>query len=81
VPFLRRLRRRPAHRSHAGADLRVDQRGIPTHACLNCGCNVFVVHAMFEDYDIAGWYVDAECSCCGSPLTAPCPADSPLEGG
>jgi hypothetical protein len=78
--FLRRLVfRKPRHLAHeVTGDLMVDQRGIPTHACLNCGCNIFVVHASFEEYDIAGWYLDGTCSCCGSPLTVPCPVDSPF---
>jgi rRNA maturation endonuclease Nob1 len=55
----------------------IDQRGIPTHACLACGSNVLIIRATFEDYEIAGYYLDAECAQCGSPLTAPCPVDRP----
>ena len=70
--------RKPRHRAHhQSAVPLIDQRGIPTHACLVCGCNVLVVHATFEDYDITGWYLDGSCSCCGSPLTVPCPVDAP----
>jgi hypothetical protein len=65
------------HEHHTMSELTIDQRGIPTHQCLNCGCNVFVIKATFEDYDISGWFMDAECSCCASPLTAPCPVDHP----
>ena len=80
MPLMKRLRRLASHRPHPPArELLLDQRGIPTHACLACGCNVFVIHATFEDYDIAGWYLDGTCSCCGSPLTAPCPVDAPAE--
>jgi hypothetical protein len=32
---------------------------------------------VFEDYDITGWYLEGSCSCCGSPLTVPCPVDDP----
>lgn len=80
---LRALWRRPRHADHphgsdgAGTTALIDQRGIPTHACLNCGCNVFTIQAVFEEYDISGWYLDGACSCCGSPLTVPCPVDDP----
>jgi hypothetical protein len=78
MSFLRRIRRRAVHTPHLiETDVLIDQRGIPTHACLSCGCNVFLIHATFEEYDIAGWYLDGTCSCCGSPLTAPCPVDDP----
>jgi len=80
-PLIHRLAvrwRRPRHRRHSvPSHPLIDQRGIPTHACLVCGCNVLVIHATFEDYDITGWYLDGHCSCCGSPLTVPCPVDAP----
>jgi hypothetical protein len=38
---------------------------------------VFKVKAMFEDYDIAMWFVDGECDDCGTLLTVPCPVDDP----
>ncbi len=56
----------------------LDQRGIPTNQCLHCGSNVFTIKAAFEDYEIVGYYLDAECAVCQSPLTAPCPVDRPL---
>lgn len=55
----------------------LDQRGIPTNECLHCGSNVFTIKAVFEDYEIAGYYLDATCAICDSPLTAPCPVDRP----
>lgn len=55
----------------------LDQRGLPTNECLACGSNVFTIRAVFDDYEIAGYYLDAECAECGSPLTAPCPVDRP----
>lgn len=60
----------------------IDTRGIPTHQCLNCGSRMFRIAAMFEDYDIAMWGLEAECYECGAPVTVPCPVDSPdYEGG
>jgi hypothetical protein len=38
---------------------------------------VFKIKAMFEDYDIAVWFVDGECDDCGTLLTVPCPVDDP----
>ena len=58
----------------------IDQRGIPSHACVACGGNVLVVRAVFEDHDIAAWFLDAECACCGAPMTAPCPSDAESYG-
>lgn len=55
----------------------IDQRGIPTHVCLVCGSGVFLVRAVFEDYEMSGYYLDAECAACGSPVTVPCPVDRP----
>ncbi|HEV8024666.1 MAG TPA: hypothetical protein VGP37_07265 [Candidatus Nanopelagicales bacterium] len=53
----------------------IDQRGVPTNECLHCGSNIFTIKAVFEDYEIVGYYLDAECAGCGSALTAPCPVD------
>lgn len=55
----------------------LDQRGIPTNSCLVCGSQVFTIQATFEDYELVGYYLDAQCAECGSPLTAPCPVDRP----
>lgn len=55
----------------------LDQRGIPTNQCLHCGSNTFEIKAVFEDYEIVGYYLDAKCAVCHSPLTAPCPVDRP----
>ncbi len=56
----------------------IDQRGMPTHACLVCGSTLFRIYATFEDYDISGWLLDGECAHCTSPVTVPCPVDDPL---
>ena len=55
----------------------LDARGLPTHACPVCGHLVFKIKAMFEDYDIAVWFVDGECDDCGTLVTVPCPVDDP----
>ena len=55
----------------------IDQRGIPTNICLACGSNVMLLRAVFENYELAGYLLDAHCADCGSPLTAPCPLDNP----
>jgi len=53
----------------------IDIRGIPSHACV-CGSRVFKVKCMFEDNDIALWYIDAECDMCGALVTVPTPVDN-----
>ena len=55
----------------------IDQRGIPTHECLNCGSNIFNIRAVFEDYTIVTWFLEGTCAECGSPVTVPCPVDDP----
>jgi hypothetical protein len=55
----------------------IDFRGIPTHECPVCQSRLFKVYAMFEDYDIALWGVDAECAECEAKVTVPCPVDAP----
>lgn len=55
----------------------IDQRGIPSNECINCGCNVQVIRAIFQDYELVMWFLDSFCSDCGSPMTAPTPIDNP----
>jgi len=55
----------------------IDFRGIPTHECPVCGNNVFKIWAMFSEYNIAMWGLDAECGDCGAHVTVPCPVDDP----
>jgi hypothetical protein len=52
----------------------MDLRGRPTHVCV-CGCNQFMVRAVFEDYEIATYFLDMVCANCGSLATAPTPVD------
>lgn len=55
----------------------IDQRGIPTHECLNCGSNMFKITATFENYEVAMYWDEAECAMCDSPLTVPTLPDHP----
>lgn len=55
----------------------IDQRGIPTNQCFNCGSEWFQVLVHFEDYEIAQYMVEAKCALCDSELTAPTPIDAP----
>jgi hypothetical protein len=55
-------------------DNAMDLRGAPTHVCA-CGCNIFNVKVIFEDYEIGTYFLDMECANCGSWATAPTPVD------
>ena len=57
----------------------LDLRGVPANACPACGSRVLYVKAIFDDYDLAAWFMDASCAECGALLTAPCPPDRPGE--
>ena len=52
----------------------MDLRGTPTHECI-CGCNIFNVKAIFDNFEIATYFLDMECAQCGSVATAPTPLD------
>lgn len=52
----------------------MDLRGTPTHVCI-CGSQHFYVRAIFQDYEIATYFLDMICSECGSLATAPTPLD------
>lgn len=52
----------------------MDLRGTPTHVCA-CGCNIFNVKVIFDDYEIGTYFLDMECANCGSLATAPTPMD------
>lgn len=54
----------------------MDLRGAPAHICV-CGCFVWNVKCVFEDYEMAYHYLDMECVNCGSLATAPTPGDMP----
>ncbi len=52
----------------------MDLRGNPTHECI-CGCNIFHIKAIFDNFEIATYFLDMECAQCGSVATAPTPLD------
>jgi len=52
----------------------MDLRGTPTHVCP-CGSNQFFIRAIFDDYEIATYFLDMQCVNCNSLLTAPTPLD------
>lgn len=60
---------KPANYDHA-----IDLRGTPTHVCV-CGCHIWNVKVVFEDFEIATYFIDMECANCGSFATAPTPID------
>ena len=50
----------------------MDLRGTPTHVCP-CGSIVWDLKAIFENGEIATYFLDMECANCGSLATAPTP--------
>ncbi len=55
-------------------DNSIDLRGTPTHLCP-CGSQIWNLKVIFEDYEIATYFLDMECVSCGSVATAPTPVD------
>lgn len=55
-------------------DRSIDLRGTPTHLCP-CGSNIWNVKVIFDNYEIATYFLDMECVSCGSVATAPTPVD------
>jgi hypothetical protein len=55
-------------------DKSIDLRGTPTHVCP-CGSNIWSIKVIFEDFEIATYFLDMECVSCGSVATAPTPVD------
>jgi len=52
----------------------LDLRGTPTHQCI-CGSEVWNLQVVFDNYEIATYYLDMQCVQCGSIATAPTPVD------
>jgi len=59
-------------------DTAMDLRGTPTHECI-CGSQIFYLKAVFNDYEIATYFLDMECIECGSLATAPTPLDREIQ--
>jgi C4-type Zn-finger protein len=47
------------------------------HECPVCESNIWNVKVIFEDYEIATYFTEMECSVCGSFAKAPTPIDKP----
>lgn len=45
------------------------------HECPVCESNIWNIKATFEDYEIVTYYLDMECSICGTYAKAPTPLD------
>jgi hypothetical protein len=56
----------------------VDLRGTPTHACI-CGSQHFYIRAMFDNFELATYFLDMQCTECGALLTAPTPLDREIK--
>jgi hypothetical protein len=64
---------KPENYDHA-----MDLRGAPTHLCP-CGCNIWNVKVIFEQFEIATYFLDMECANCGSMATAPTLLDREIQ--
>jgi hypothetical protein len=47
------------------------------HECPNCESSLWNIKASFQDYELAQYLLDMECSVCGSYAKAPTPLDRP----
>jgi hypothetical protein len=56
-------------------DSAMDLRGTPTHVCP-CGSMVWDLKVIFQEGEIATYFLDMECFSCGSLATAPTPIDA-----
>jgi hypothetical protein len=55
-------------------DKSIDLRGTPTHLCP-CGSQIWNLKVIFENFEIATYFLDMECVSCVSVATAPTPVD------
>ena len=55
----------------------IDQSGFITHVCFNCGSNIFMVKATFDDYEMGLLWPEGICTGCDSTVTIPTPMDHP----
>jgi hypothetical protein len=56
----------------------MDLRGTPTHECV-CGSNIWNVRVIFQDFEVAQYFLDMECAGCGSIATAPTLLDKEIQ--
>jgi hypothetical protein len=56
----------------------MDLRGTPTHECI-CGSQIFYIKAVFDNYEIATYFLDMQCVECGNLATAPTPLDREIQ--
>lgn len=62
--------------SYAKEKVVLDARGIPTRECPSCASTLFTIQAVFDEaYEIAQYFLDAECAICHTKVTAPTPLD------
>ena len=55
---------------------KLDARGIPTAECPSCESTIFTAQISFdEDYNLAGYLLNAECAFCKTLVTLPTPLD------
>jgi hypothetical protein len=54
----------------------MDSEGVVKHIC-DCGSFVWNIKASFDDYELSSYFLDMECSVCGSYALAPTPLDKP----
>ena len=47
------------------------------HECPICESNIWNIKASFDDYEISNYFLDMECSSCGTYALAPTPLDKP----
>ena len=54
----------------------LDARGIPTAECPSCESTIFTAQISFdEDYNLAGYLLNAECAFCKTLVSLPTPLD------
>jgi hypothetical protein len=56
----------------------MDMRGTPTHVCP-CGSDIWHLKVVFDNFEIATYFLDMECANCGSLATAPTPVDREIQ--
>jgi hypothetical protein len=55
----------------------IDQKGMVTHTCFNCGSNIFNIQVTFDDYEMGLMWPEGTCTGCDSVITVPAPWDHP----